>query len=83
MEDDRGGEGGGKGGWGGGDVRGYKIPKYQQLFSKNTALPYSRILVKIPIPKFFTASLVFAYISRQQDLNSFKIRSKFHTSYYI
>ena len=54
-----------------GSVRGYKIPKYGWLFSKNTDLPSN--FFQNTDTETFSASQAFACISRQPELNSFKI----------
>ena len=52
---------------------GLKIPKHTDDFFLKIIL-YCNIFLKIPIPNSFTASQVLVSISRQPDLNSFKIQ---------
>ena len=63
------------GGWGREGKGVYGVTKYRNtddFFLK--IIIYCNIFLKIPIPNSFTASQVFASISRQPDLNSFKIQ---------
>ena len=61
----------------------YWVIKYRNIdyFFLKISL-YRNIFFKIPIPNIFTASQVFACISRQPDLNSFKIQQSIKYIFY-
>ena len=68
-------------------VRGYMRTGRAGLYRNTDAfflkIPlYRRIFLKIPIPNIFTASQVFVCISRQPDLNSFKIQRSIEYMFY-
>ena len=61
----------------------YGVTKYQNTSNFFLKLRlYRGIFFNIPIPKLFPASLVFVYISRQPDLNSFKIQRSIKYMFY-